>query len=209
MLPRYVNALALACVLLSGCAGTASLQHAGTAATRDEPPAAAAVEDVDAAFAAALQLMQAGDWHAAADRLSAITAVSPQASGAWTNLGITQVKLGDAAAARSAFRSAIDSDRRQIEAWNQLGMLQRRAGELEAAGASWRSALEINPDFANAHWNLAILYDRYLPDPARALAHYTQYRQLTQSDDPQLQQWIAALEEQLPETVKLTAGVNK
>jgi len=211
MWPRCTELLLLCCALLSGCAGVPAPPESETATAGAAAAPAVVIEDVDAAFAESLQLMQTGDWNTAADRLTAITATEPKASGAWTNLGITQVKLGDSAAAETAFRKAIDSNRRQVEAWNQLGMLQRRAGRLEEAAASWQAALEIDPLHADAHWNLAILYDRHQPDPAQALAHYTQYRELTRSDDPQLAQWIAAQQALLPppETQEIKVTVEK
>ena len=153
--------------------------------------------------------MQAEDWHAAADRLGVITAAQPGLSGAWVNLGITRVKLGDSTGAEAAFKKAIEANSRQAEAWNQLGIIYRRSGRLDEAQAVYNEALKHDPENADAHWNLAILHDRYLPEPALAVAHYEQYQQLTQSDDAQLQQWIAGLHEQLTQAAKMTAGVTK
>jgi tetratricopeptide (TPR) repeat protein len=73
-------------------------------------------------------------------------------------------------------------------------MLYRRHGRLDEAQFIYEEALRRDPDNSNIHWNLAILYDRYLPNPRQALAHYQRYQQLTASDDPQLQAWITTLE---------------
>jgi tetratricopeptide (TPR) repeat protein len=205
-----VFALVFIAAALSGCASAPQqgnvLAPALDSAAPENKPAGGNVENE---FRSALALMQAEDWHAAADTLGAITAAQPGLSGAWVNLGIVRVKLGDSAGAEAAFKQAIDSNSRQAEACNQLGIIYRRSGRLEDAQLIYNEALKRDPGHADAHWNLAILHDHYLPDPALALAHYEQYQQLTQSDDARLQQWIASLREQLPKAVEMTAGVSK
>jgi tetratricopeptide (TPR) repeat protein len=194
-------------LLLAGCATTPQ-QTALTPAQTSTTSQVTRV-DTESAFRAAVNEMQHEDWHAAAERLQAITAQDPQLPGAWVNLGIAHVQLGDAAAAEADFHHALEVNAQHAESWNQLGMLYRRSNRLEDAQQAYLEALKAAPDHVDAHWNLAILYDRFLPDPAQALAHYTRYQQLTQSTDPQLQQWITGLQEQLPKPVNMTAGVSK
>lgn len=203
-------ALALSAALLAGCASAPRQESTLTPAIDSATPASKpAPQDVDRDFRSAIALMQAEDWQAAADRLDAITTAQPGLSGAWVNLGIARVKLGDSGGAEQAFKTAIEANSQQTEAWNQLGIIYRRSGRLDEAQFIYNEALKHDPGYADAHWNLAILHDSYLPDPALALAHYEQYQQLTQSDDAQLQQWITSLREQLPQTVEMTAGVSK
>jgi tetratricopeptide (TPR) repeat protein len=205
-----VFALLFSAATLSGCAGlpqqeTARAPAHDSTAPANKPPSG----DVDSDFRSAIALMQAEDWHAAADRLEAISKAEPGLSTPWVNLGIARTKLGDSAGAETAFKKAIEANSRNAEAWNQLGVVYRRSGRLDEALFSYNEALKRERGHSDAHWNLAILHDRYLPDPALALAHYEQYQQLTQSDDAQLQQWIASLREQLPKAVGMTAGVTK
>jgi tetratricopeptide (TPR) repeat protein len=203
-LPAAVLATAL---LLAGCA--TSPHQTTTSPAQTSTTSRVTRVDTESAFRAAVNEMQHENWHAAAERLQAITAQDPQLPGAWVNLGIAHVQLGDAAAAEADFHHALELNAQHAESWNQLGMLYRRSNRLEDAQQAYLEALKAAPDHVDAHWNLAILYDRFLPDPAQALAHYTRYQQLTQSTDPQLQQWIAGLQEQLPEPVNMTAGVSK
>ena len=86
---------------------------------------------------------------------------------------------------------------RNVEAYNQLGMLYRRHGQLEDARFIYEQALKLDPDNTHLHWNLAILYDRYLPNPHKSLQHYQRYRQLTGSEDASLLAWIAELQAHL------------
>ena len=141
--------------------------------------------------------MQAEEWQAARENLTRITRQDPSLSGPWANLGITRTMLGDRSGAEAAFKSAIDTNSRNVEAYNQLGMLYRRHGQLEDARFIYEQALKLDPDNTHLHWNLAILYDRYLPNPHKSLQHYQQYRQLTGSEDASLLAWIAELQAHL------------
>jgi tetratricopeptide (TPR) repeat protein len=202
--------LVFTAAVLSGCAGIPQQESTRAPAPDSNSPANEQPSgDVDSHFRSAIALMQAEDWHAAANSLAAITATEPGLSGAWVNLGIARTKLGDSTGAEAAFKKAIEANSRNAEAWNQLGVIYRRSGRLDQAQSSYNEALKRDRGHANAHWNLAILHDSYLPDPALALAHYEKYQQLTQSDDAQLKLWIAGLREQLPKAVKMTAGVSK
>jgi len=163
------------------------------------PPARMAITatpsaDIKADYQQAIESMQSEQWQVARERLSRITTEQPTLSGPWVNLGITETMLGNHASAETDFKKAIDTNSQSIEAYNQLGMLYRRHGRLDEAQFIYEEALRRDPDNSNIHWNLAVLYDRYLPNPRQALAHYQRYQQLTATDDPQLQAWITTLE---------------
>lgn len=204
---RISGMLLATALLLSGCAITPEQTAPTPAHTSTTSQVSRA--DTGSAFRTAVNLMQHEDWHAAVERLQAITAQDPQLPGVWVNLGIAHVQLGDAAAAEADFHHALELNTLHAEAWNQLGMLYRRSNRLEDARHSYLEVLKTNPDHVDVHWNLAILYDQFLSDPVQALAHYTRYQQLTQSTDPQLQQWITSLQQQVPQPVNLTAEVSK
>jgi tetratricopeptide (TPR) repeat protein len=195
---------------ISGCAGTPP-EGNYVPASDSQPAPAAPARDVEAKHKYVLSLMADGNWHGAAELLEDITAARPKLSGPWVNLGIVRSMHGDSGAAEAAFKRALDVDAGNAEAHNQLGMLYRRTGRLEEARASYNAGLKRHPSHADLHWNLAILHDRYLPDPALALAHYEHYRQLTNSDDAQLQNWIAQLRDQVPEKepASMTAEAKK
>lgn len=181
--------IAICLLLMNGCTNTRSHQQSVIVT-----PTA----DIKSGYQSALQAMQAEQWQPAREQLTQITTLQPSLSGPWINLGITHVKLGDHASAEAAFKKAIDTNNRNIEAYNQLGMLYRRHGRLDEAQFIYEEALRRDPDDTNIHWNLGILYDRYLPNPRQALQHYQRYQQITASDDPRLLAWIAELEARNP-----------
>ena len=181
--------IAICLLLLNGCTNTRSHQAEIIAAP---------TVDIKSGYQNALQLMHTEQWSEAREQLVRITTQQPSLSGPWINLGITRTMLGDHAGAESAFKKAIDTNSRNIEAYNQLGMLYRRHGRLDEAQFIYEEALRHAPDNTNIHWNLGILYDRYLPNPRQALQHYQRYQQLTSSDDPRLLAWIAELDARNP-----------
>lgn len=210
MLRRYASHLLLVTVMLQGCASAPTGDDYVPTSDKPQTPAQP-VKDAEGKHRYVLSLMEQEDWHQAVQELELLTAARPELAGPWVNLGIAHTMLGDSDAAETAFRQALATDDHNAEAWNQLGMLQRRSGRLEEARASYNAGLQQGPDHANLHWNLAILHDRHLPDPALALAHYDRYQQLTKDDDPQLAIWIAKLRQQVPaaEPAKMTAEAKK
>ena len=173
-----------------------STQYLGGCATTDtqsQTKTSAPTAELITGYQQALESMQIEQWQTAREQLTQITSQQPSLSGPWVNLGITQTMLGDHSSAETAFKTALDVNHRNIEAYNQLGMLYRRQDRLDDAQFIYEEALRLDPDNTNIHWNLAILYDRYLPNPRKALQHYQRYQQLTSSEDPQLQAWISEL----------------
>ena len=207
---KLTLAASISGILLAGCAGTPAVNKVIPASDTQQKPAAP-VKDAEGKHQYVLALMNDENWQEAATELEILTAARPGLAAPWVNLGIVHTMLGDSTAAESAFKRALDANDDSAEAWNQLGMLYRRSGQLDEARNAYNSGLQSSPDHAELHWNLAILHDRYLPDPVIALAHYERYQQLTKSDDPQLTQWIASLREQVPkaEPAKMTAEAKK
>jgi tetratricopeptide (TPR) repeat protein len=78
-------------------------------------------------------------------------------------------------------------------AQNQLGVQQRQAGQFADAKAAYERALTLDPNYADAERNLAILHDLYLDNPSVALPHFERYQLLTQGADTQVTAWVIEL----------------
>ena len=76
---------------------------------------------------------------------------------------------------------------------NQLGVQKRQAGQFADAQAAYERALALDPNYADAERNLAILHDLYLDNPSAALPHFERYQLLTQGADTQVTAWVAEL----------------
>jgi tetratricopeptide (TPR) repeat protein len=211
---RYADplpAIVLLTLTLSGCpfggtTGNTKPTPAGggttTTASATRPsstagakPAASAADATEASFRQALQLMQARDYTQAEPLLAELTRKQPQLAGPWLNLGILYARTQRRVEAIQTLRQGLGLNPKSAPAQNQLGILLRETGQLQAAEQAYQAALSAAPDYANAHLNLGVLYDVHLKQPALALKHYEQYRQLAPADSARVAVWIADLKQ--------------
>jgi S1-C subfamily serine protease len=101
--------------------------------------------------------------------------------------------------AEQAYRRAQELISEDPRVSNNLGEIMRRKGRWREAERTLRQALALDPDYAPAHYNLGILYDRDLNRPERALYHYRQYLRLNPSaeDAKLVEAWIREVEGRL------------
>lgn len=77
---------------------------------------------------------------------------------------------------------------------NEMAILQRNRGQFEAARQTYVEILHAHPDFYTAHYNLGILFDLYLQQPAQALVHYSAYLDAAPEADARVSKWLADLQ---------------
>ena len=150
----------------------------------------------------AIEAMKAGQWKSAIAGLEAITRENDRLSGPYLNLGIAYAHTGDRVKAIAALQASIERNSYNPIAYNQLGILYRQNGQFDQAGKMYENALQVDPACADAQWNLGVLHDLYLQQPAEAQRHYERYRQLADSNERQLPQEVA-------EKQQLTAGARQ
>jgi tetratricopeptide (TPR) repeat protein len=156
----------------------------------------------------AIEAMKAGQWDTAITRLESITRESDRLSGPYLNLGIAYAHTGDKEKAIAALQASIERKPVNPIAYNQLGILYRQSGEFERARTMYESALQADPACADAQWNLGVLNDLYLQQPAEAQEHYERHRQLTEVDERELQPESAGMQQKTA-TRQLAAGVRQ
>ncbi len=99
------------------------------------------------------------------------------------------------ASASTEYQKALAQDDRSAVAHNRLGMAQLWMIQPSEAAKSFEAALKRNPDFVQAHLNLAMTYQWYLPgNDAKALEAFQQYLQLTREPAPGVQALADALQ---------------
>jgi tetratricopeptide (TPR) repeat protein len=129
-------------------------------------PAAALVE-ADAAlgvapdhaelyFARGTALNALGQPDAARAALERAVAFGPSHAPSWLNLGNACADLNDFVLAEQYIRTALQCDRTLAEAYASLGHVLTALGRLEEAVAACDAAIALRPNFAQAHWNLAV-----------------------------------------------------
>ena len=126
----------------------------------------------------------------------------PGVSVFYLNLGVAYKRLGRLEEAMHAYRQAISIAERSpgggyAEAYYNLGIVLREQGRFKDAEAAYLRAIAVDPDFQDAYFNLAVLYDLYLNEPVKAIRHYRKHMRLKAGPDEEIGIWIAALEKRI------------
>lgn len=147
-----------------------------------------------AQFEAALAALEAGDDARAEPLLQALVTRYPRHAGPLLNLAQLQARRGELDAAAALLERALVVCSQCAASWNALGVIQRRQGRFAEAEQSYRKALAADPGYADAAFNLGVLYELYLQRPELALAEYRHFRTLAVDDTPAVEQWIGDLQ---------------
>jgi tetratricopeptide (TPR) repeat protein len=127
-------------------------------------------------FEQALMLDERGDPKAAALYAKAIEEHDCVAD-AYCNLGIIESQKGNPAKAFDCFTTSLKHDPRHSEAHYNLGNLYFEANDFRLAQIHYEMAGEVDPSFANAYFNLALV-QAIKNDFAAAISALTKYQQL-------------------------------
>ncbi len=115
----------------------------------------------------------------------------------------------DAAALQAAIDAVQAPDLRRVPLLNQLGIAERQQGHFEPARQAYESAIALDATALAPKLNLAILYDLYLGDAARAQVLYQQCLALSPADAPLLGKWLAELKSRKPAPAPAAAASPK
>jgi tetratricopeptide (TPR) repeat protein len=135
-------------------------------------------------------LLEQGNPAAARNALLSFTQLRPRDANGWLKLGLAQLRARDLPNAERSYATALNLTQTP-EGWNGLGLVQagQRARAREAA-TSFSNALKLQPDYAPALLNLAVIYQSQ-NNRAAALEKYRAYADLKNS--PPNQDAVAAL----------------
>ncbi len=192
----YILALGLS-LLLSGCSMLPQKSGEASPDSASGTAAAKVSSALEREYAAALQSMRDGKTDKAKKQFQQLADENPKLAGPLTNLGIIQLKESDLTGAEHSFRDAIKRNPKNAQAHNELGVALRLQGRFQEAEAAYQAALAAEPVYRLAHRNLGILYDLYLAKPQAALDHYRVCRKLADSEDTEIEGWIADLERRI------------
>ena len=144
--------------------------------------------------------------------LGVIVGVLPEAKGiafALTSrkarhfLGETFLQIGTLFADAKRYEEAAEALSMSAQFWpnsprtfNNLGEVFRRTRQFEKAKGAYDKAVSLDPQYADAHYNLGILYDNHLRDRGKAANHYRKYLDLDPKspDAAEVGQWLTAAE---------------
>jgi Flp pilus assembly protein TadD len=111
--------------------------------------------------------------------------VAPDAALAWTTLGLIYQNEDDAEGATAALAQAVYLDPKSPQAHNYFAVTLAKRGWYDAAEEELQKAVELAPDFAEAQYNLALVYfQRHPPAVELARRHYQKALDLGAAPDP-------------------------
>ena len=132
-------------------------------------------------FEQALMFDERGDAKAAELYLKAIENQDCVA-GAYCNLGILESQGGNSTRAFDCFTTALKQDPRHSEAHYNLGNLYFELNDFRLAQIHYEMAAEVDPSFANAFFNLALVQS-INKDFAAAIGALTKYQALVSANE--------------------------
>lgn len=146
--------------------------------------------EVEDKYTAAIQFLKYNKPENARLILENIEKNNPGISGVHLNLALIYYASNKFKLARQQVDKALLLSPKNIIAYNLSGTLFRKQGKYKLARSAYATAIKISPDYADAHLNMAILFDIYLQYWEDAKLHYSTYLTLGHADDKQVKLWL-------------------
>jgi len=101
----------------------------------------------------------------------------------WLNLALSQYQQQNYAHAEKTLEKILVAFPRAEQAHNLAGLIAVEKGEFKRAQEHYQEALRLNPSYANALYNMALLQDVYLQNIASAIDYYNRYLAVVDEDE--------------------------
>ena len=150
-------------------------------------------------FNRALALLRQNKLEEAYNAFSELNSKYPTLTGPIVNQAIILRKQGQWQQAYDLLSQSAKTHNTNPFLFNELGYISRKLGKFNEAQASYQTAIGIDSTFANAHYNLAVLADLYLHQPALALQEFETYQSLLDTPDKTVEVWIKELQRRVGE----------
>ncbi|MBL8340310.1 MAG: tetratricopeptide repeat protein [Rubrivivax sp.] len=158
-----------------------------------DPPLPPIDATTRASFDEAVRMLRANRLPEAERAFKALVDKHPALAGAHANLGLIHRKAGRLEESAAALQEAVKLAPKQAAFHNQAGITWRALGRFDHARKAYETAVDLDPTHAGALMNLAILYDVYLGDAARATELYTRSAALLPGEAATINKWLAEL----------------
>lgn len=119
-----------------------------------------------------------------------LTRSQPYMAGPYCNLALIQYKKGQYEESLKTIDRAITLSDKIAQAYNLRAQIHIRNGKIKEAESDYLKALELDQNYANAHYNIALLYDIYYQEIPKAISHYEKYLALLGRPDKATSDWI-------------------
>ncbi len=150
------------------------------------------------AYQEALKILQASELDAgrldkATLELTKLAKAHPTHPGAAINLVTALYKSKEIDEASRALDNAKKINANIPEIYNLSGLIDVEKGEYNSAEKNYLAAIKIKKSYAEAHYNLALVYDIFYQDFGSAINQYAEYLTLTGNSDKAVIDWVAEL----------------
>lgn len=183
--------LGLCLAILSACSTQAPITD--DSATSNIPVASDLSPLDQNQYQSALASMNQGEFEKSRRILAKLTKKYPTHVAIKMNFATSLFKLNDLEAAKALCQAALSLSQDSPEAHNLLGLIAIEKREFKNAEQAYQKALSLNKSYANAHYNIALLYDIYFQDIPKAYQHYLAYLNLV-PDDSDTKNWVNQLQ---------------
>jgi len=122
-----------------------------------------------------------------------MSTLQPNIAGPWANLALINIKNNNLVKAEQQVKVALKKNPKMAQALNLSGHIAAKKGQINLAKSYYQQALINKPDYALAHYNLALLYDIYLQNIPKAIDHYQQYLSHNLKTDKVTESWLKGL----------------
>jgi len=192
----YTNLFLVLAVFLGGCASTPStLSSMGMKIETAKPnnKASHPAGNLVTFYQNALTELNNNNLEIAKKMFLEIIKMQPDLAGPWANLALIDIKQERYEKAENNIGVALNNNPQMVQALNIAGVIENRKGNINKAKYYYEKAIAKKPAYALAHYNLALLYDIYLQDIAKAINHYQQYLSLLDHEDKRTKSWVKEL----------------
>lgn len=123
--------------------------------------------------------------------------LQPDLAGPWANLALLYIMQKKYDKAEKHIQEALNRNTKMAQALNMAGYLAEKKNQINKARNFYEQAISSKPDYAIAHYNLALVHDVYLQNLAKAVEHYERYLSLIKHEDIKTREWVQELKRNL------------
>jgi len=188
----YIN-LSLSLLLLltlSACSNNSATKDNQTQVTQSSESSVAEL----ALYKNAIVALNNNELDKAAELFTTMSERQPNIAGSWANLALIEIKKENLVQAEHYAKTALEKNDKMPQALNLAGYLAQKQGQINIAKSYYLQAISNKADYALAHYNLALLYDVYLQDIAKAIEHYQLYLTHIEQKDEATKNWLEGLQ---------------
>jgi tetratricopeptide (TPR) repeat protein len=143
-------------------------------------------------FDEGVKALDGGQFDRALQSFAAIQIAQANFAPAYLNAALAERGRGKLDAARTQLDGALTAGVLEARVYALMGLIERERGQFAAAKSAYEEAIKLDPNYAPAHRNLAVLADLYLHDATLAFQHMEKYVQMN-PDDKQASGWLSEL----------------